>query len=117
LMLGLWHGRGHRFDPDQVHQLFQAFSATSLLRLCRIFVANSKTTPRAGFAGTAETCVVVFSGIAVGIPRTSFLDELFVAVLARGVIGGFGAGDTPAFFDNSAWIASSVVRMPPPTSK
>jgi hypothetical protein len=50
-----WHGRGHRFDPDQVHQSHQAFSATSLRRLCRIFVANSKTTPRARFAGTAET--------------------------------------------------------------
>ncbi len=22
-----WHGRGHRFDPDQVHQVSQAFSA------------------------------------------------------------------------------------------
>ena len=21
LMLGLWHGRGHLFDPDQVHQI------------------------------------------------------------------------------------------------
>src|SRR5580658_5625029 len=43
-----WHGRGRRFDPDQVHQLHQQLGSTSPLRLCRIFVANSKTTPRTG---------------------------------------------------------------------
>ena len=37
-----WHGRGHRFDPDQVHQSFQAFRGTSLPRLCRILIANSR---------------------------------------------------------------------------
>ena len=41
--------------PTRSTKSFQAFSATSVPRLCRIFVANSKTTPRAGFAGTAET--------------------------------------------------------------
>src|ERR1035437_2799055 len=41
----LWHGRGHRFDPGQVHQSSQAFSATSFPTLCRILVANSKTFP------------------------------------------------------------------------
>ena len=49
LMLGLWHGRGHRFDPDQVHQLNQAFRSSLPSRLCRNLVANSKTTPRTGF--------------------------------------------------------------------
>src|ERR1035438_1060106 len=29
LMLGLWHGRGHRFDPDQVHQITQEVRAAS----------------------------------------------------------------------------------------
>jgi hypothetical protein len=24
-----WHGRGHRFDPDQVHQIFQQLSGTA----------------------------------------------------------------------------------------
>jgi len=48
-----WHGRGHRFDPDQVHQMFQSFSVTSLPRLCRILVANSKTTARTGFGAKA----------------------------------------------------------------
>jgi hypothetical protein len=45
-----WHGRGHRFDPDQVHQLNQSLRSSSFPRLCRILVANSKTTPRTGFA-------------------------------------------------------------------
>lgn len=44
----------------------------------------------------------MLSGIAVGIPRTSFLGEFFVAVPARGVSVGSDAGDAPAFFDNSA---------------
>ena len=71
-----------------------------------------QTTPREGFAHAAETCVGVFSEIAVGTPRTSFLGELLVAIPERDVIGGSGAGDVLAFFDNSAWIASSVVRTP-----
>src|ERR1700722_2738842 len=60
-----WHGRGHRFDPDQVHQLFQAFRSTSLPRLGRILAANSKTTPRTGFAGTFSTTGVSSAGSAV----------------------------------------------------
>ena len=28
-----WHGRGHRFDPDQVHQSFQQLSGTPPKRL------------------------------------------------------------------------------------
>jgi hypothetical protein len=28
-----WHGRGHRFDPDQVHQITQQLSGTPLQRL------------------------------------------------------------------------------------
>src|SRR5580698_3171122 len=40
-----WHGRGHRFDPGQVHQSIQAFRSSSLPRPCRILVANSKTLP------------------------------------------------------------------------
>ena len=33
-----WHGRGHRFDPGQVHQLFQQFmqgQSSQVGRLCR----------------------------------------------------------------------------------
>src|ERR1700734_3446850 len=30
-----WHGRGHRFDPDQVHQLFQQLSWTKPSRVNR----------------------------------------------------------------------------------
>src|ERR1700722_11413675 len=107
-----WHGRGHRFDPDQVHQIIQAFRSTSFLRVVGNLGANSKTTPRTGFAGTAAASAAVSSVIAIGIPRTSFLDEPFATFPVRGVIGGSGAGDVPAFFDNSAWIASSVVRTP-----
>src|ERR1700712_5163487 len=40
-----WHGRGHRFDPDQVHQITQALTSTSLPRPCRILVANCKIFP------------------------------------------------------------------------
>ena len=35
-----WHGRGHRFDPDQVHQTIQSFTNPSLPRLCRKFPKN-----------------------------------------------------------------------------
>ena len=31
-----WHGRGHRFDPDQVHQLNQSFRSSLPPRPCRI---------------------------------------------------------------------------------
>ena len=51
-----WHGRGHRFDPDQVHQLNQSFRSSLLSRLCRIFVANSKITPRTGFVVWSCIC-------------------------------------------------------------
>ena len=36
-----WHGRGHRFDPDQVHQ---SFRSTSLPQRCSILVYISNTT-------------------------------------------------------------------------
>ena len=35
-----WHGRGHRFDPDQVHQLNQSFRATLPSQLGSILAAN-----------------------------------------------------------------------------
>src|ERR1700679_3840105 len=59
-----WHGRGHRFDPDQVHQITQAFRSTSFLRVVGNLGANSKTTPRTGFAVVAAICPVRLSGIA-----------------------------------------------------
>ena len=68
-----WHGRGHRFDPDQVHQLFQAFRRPSLPRLCRILVANSKTFPREDrgcFGSEARIGSVV---VAVNVTTTSGL--------------------------------------------
>src|ERR1039457_1173533 len=48
LMLGLWHGRGHRFDPDQVHQLNHRLRDDLAPHLGSILVANSKTLPRTG---------------------------------------------------------------------
>ena len=97
-----WHGRGHRFDPDQVHQLFQSFRSTSLLPLVGNLGANSKTTPRTGFAGDATARAVVSSAIALGLRARSSLAKLFVAFAVRGVLGGSGSGALPAFFDNSA---------------
>jgi hypothetical protein len=38
--LPLWHGRGRRFDPDQVHQLNQSFRAPLPSQLGSILAAN-----------------------------------------------------------------------------
>jgi len=35
-----WHGRGHRFDPDQVHQLNQSLRANLPSQLGSILAAN-----------------------------------------------------------------------------
>jgi hypothetical protein len=40
----LWH----RFDPDQVHQIFQAFSRSPPKPFARILPANGKIFPRDG---------------------------------------------------------------------
>src|ERR1039458_9583010 len=75
-----WHGRGHRFDPGQVHQSIQAFSATSLPRLCRILVANSKTLPETdpGFffseaaIGSVVVAVIVTTTSGLRFPFAGF---------------------------------------------
>jgi hypothetical protein len=36
-----WHGRGHRFDPDQVHQLFQQL--TGLPKFSRVHLGSNKS--------------------------------------------------------------------------
>jgi hypothetical protein len=33
-----WHGRGHRFDPDQVHQTFQQFRQGDCRKVTKSFV-------------------------------------------------------------------------------
>ena len=63
-----WHGRGHRFDPDQVHQLNQSFRSSLPPRLCRILVANSKITPRTGFVSSGVLLPCVSARCAVFSP-------------------------------------------------
>src|ERR1700722_6923440 len=102
-----WHGRGHRFDPDQVHQIFQAFRSTSFLRVVGNLGANSKTTPRTGFAVAAAICPGRLSVTAPPIsPPSLFSVQLPVLVIPLGGIGGSGAVGTSVPLDSCAWNAS-----------
>ena len=69
-----WHGRGHRFDPDQVHQLNQQFSSIPLFPLGSKLAANFKTF-------LAEGSEVAFPPFPVARSRSRVLPVVFTRSL------------------------------------
>src|SRR5258708_6101538 len=106
-----WHGRGHRFDPDQVHQSFQSFRSTSLPRPCRILVPNSKTTPLTGFASGISCAEAAFRSFA-GLPFFVVTLEFAPAdrVFGDAAFGSRRAGPVVSVPVSSEWIELIAVR-------
>src|SRR5271155_1579471 len=107
-----WHGRGRRFDPDQVHQILQSFRSTSLPRLCRILVANSKTTPLTGFANGISSCAEAAFRSFAGLPFFVVTLEFALADRSFGnaAFSSWGAGPVVPVPVSSEWIELIAVR-------
>src|ERR1039457_6058724 len=85
-----WHGRGRRFDPDQVHQLNQLLNSFNSLQLGSILAANfqwpaktaslfpfSTATCRTGFLVLKLRTLPLFAGGPEGSGPPSLFPPLF----------------------------------------